>query len=130
MQKLKLCSFTNLISQKFNDTAVVLAIASCCTLDLPVVNTQGSSTGFLFTYHSVILEIFFQRLLFQWIVDFRVPFSINFLSSLHFEAFEKLRGKTLCPLWLVLFIDWKISKHVWDLIFLHNNFIYNVFFIR
>ena len=42
---------------KFSDcTAVILAIAvsKCCTQDLPVVNTQGSSTGFLFTYHPAI----------------------------------------------------------------------------
>ena len=25
-------------------------------------------------------------------------------------------------------VEWKISKHVWDLIFLHNNFIRNIFF--
>ena len=64
----KLCSFTNLISQKFSDTAVILAIAVSkrCTQDLPVVNTQGSSTGFLFPCHSGIPEKFFQRILFQW----------------------------------------------------------------
>ena len=28
----------------------------------------------------------------------------------------------------MLFIDWKISKHVWDLIVLDNNFMRNVFF--
>ena len=57
LQKIKLCSFTNnLISQKFSDKVVMLAIAVSkhCTQDLPVVNTQGSSTGFLFTYHSAI----------------------------------------------------------------------------
>ena len=50
----KLCSFTNLISQKFSDTAVILtfAVSKRCTQDLPVVNTKGSSTGFLFSYHS------------------------------------------------------------------------------
>ena len=52
LQKIKLCSFTILISQKFSDTAVILAMAvsKCCTQDLPVVNTQGSSTGFLFIH--------------------------------------------------------------------------------
>ena len=46
----------NLISQKFSDTAAILAIAVSkrCTQELPVVNTQGSSTGFLFTNHSAI----------------------------------------------------------------------------
>ena len=63
LQKIKLCSFTNLISQKFSDTAVILAIAVSkrCTQDLPVVNTQGSITGFLFTYHSAIPEKFFKE---------------------------------------------------------------------
>ena len=54
--KIKLCSFTSLINQKKSDTAVILAIAVSkrCTQDLPVVNTQGWITGFLFTYHSAI----------------------------------------------------------------------------
>ena len=66
--KNKLCSFTNLISQKFSDTAVILALAVSkgCTQDLPAVNKQHSSTLFLFTYHLVIPENFFQRILFQW----------------------------------------------------------------
>ena len=39
---------TNFISQTFSDSAVVLAtaVSKRCTQDLPVVNTQGSSTGF------------------------------------------------------------------------------------
>ena len=42
MDQIKLCFFTNLISQKFRDTAVILAIAVSkrCTQDLPLVNTQ------------------------------------------------------------------------------------------
>ena len=67
-------------------------VASVCTQpntqDLPVVNTQGSSTEFLFTYHSAIPEKSSQRTLFQWIVDFKVPFSINFLSSSAFLGFR------------------------------------------
>ena len=37
----------NLIRQQFSDTTVILAIAVSkrCTQDLPVVNTQGLSTG-------------------------------------------------------------------------------------
>ena len=63
------------MSQKFNDTAVILAIAVSkrYTQDLPGSSTtqrssttQASSTGFLFTYHSAIPEKFFQRILFQW----------------------------------------------------------------
>ena len=68
LQKIKLCSFTSLISQKFSGIAGILAIAVSkrCTQDLPVVNTQGSSTGFLFTCHSGIPEKCFQMILFQW----------------------------------------------------------------
>ena len=58
LEKIKLCSFANLMSQKFSDTAIILAIAVSkrCTHDLPVVNTQGSITGFFLpTYqHSAI----------------------------------------------------------------------------
>ena len=40
---------TNFISEKFSDSAVILAtaVSKRCTQDLPVVNTQGSITGFL-----------------------------------------------------------------------------------
>ena len=77
LQKIKLCSFTNLISQKFSGTAVILAIAVTKrgTQDLPVVNTQGSSTGFLSTYNSAIpKKQFFTNTFFSGIVDFGVPF--------------------------------------------------------
>ena len=33
---------------------LAIAVSKHCTQDLPVVNTQGSSTGFLFTYHSAV----------------------------------------------------------------------------
>ena len=76
---------TILISQKFSDTAVILAIAvsKCCTQDLPVVNTQGSSTGFLFTYHPAIPVNFFTEYFFSGIVNFGVAFSINLTSLPH-----------------------------------------------
>ena len=63
LQRNKLCSFTNLISQKFSDTAKILALAVSkgCTQDLPAVNKQHSSTLFLFTYHFVIPENFFSK---------------------------------------------------------------------
>ena len=53
--KIKLCSFTSLISQTFSDAAVILAIAVSkrCTQDLPVVNTQGLSTGLFQSTFSV-----------------------------------------------------------------------------
>ena len=45
-------------------------VASTCTQpntqELPVVNTQGSSTGFLLTYYSAIPEKSPQRILFHW----------------------------------------------------------------
>ena len=44
-------SFTNLISQKFSESAVILAITiyERCTQELPVVKAQGSSNRFLFS---------------------------------------------------------------------------------
>ena len=72
LQKIKLCSFTNLISQKFSDTAIILAIknSSVQALHSRLASCEcarlESSTGFLFTYHSAIPEKFFQRILFQW----------------------------------------------------------------
>ena len=61
-----------------------------CTQDLPAVNKQHSSTVFLFTYHLVIAEnFFFKEYFFSGIVDFRVPFSINFLSASAFLGFRK-----------------------------------------
>ena len=107
LQKIRLCSFTSLISQKFSETAVILAIAvsywlqQChigyssvilatavskrCTQDLPVVytqqGTQGSSTGFLLPTIQPFQKNFFEEYFFCRIVDSGVPFSINFLSS-------------------------------------------------
>ena len=55
------------------------------------------------------------------LVDFGVLFSINFFSSSAFHRHPKSsQHKTLFPLRLVSFVDVKISKHVWDLIFLHD----------
>ena len=55
--------FTSLISQKFSDTAVILAIAVSkrCTQDSPAGNKQRSCTVFLFTYHLAIPETFFLK---------------------------------------------------------------------
>ena len=93
LQKFKLCSFGNLISQKFSDAAVifVIAVSKRCTQDLPVVDTQGSRTGFLFTYHSAIPEKFSQRILFEWNSTTGEQFSINFLSSSAFLAVRQAR---------------------------------------
>ena len=83
MHKVKLCSLTNLISQKFSDLAVVLAITvyKRCTQDLSVVKTQGSGTSFSFSYHSAISENLFKGYFFTARVDFGVAFSINLLFS-------------------------------------------------
>ena len=53
--------FFDLISQKFIELAVILAItvSERCTQDFSVVKTQGSSTNFSFSYHSVIPENLF-----------------------------------------------------------------------
>ena len=69
-------------------------VASTCTQpntqELPVVNTQGSSTGFLLTYYSAIPEKSPRKeYFFTEIVDFGVPFSINFLSCSAFLGFRK-----------------------------------------
>ena len=100
LQKNKLCSFTNLISQKFSDTAVILALAVSkrCTQDLPAVNKQHSSTVFLFTYSLVIPEFFFfKEYFFSGKVDFGVPFSINFLSASAFLGFRKALEQDAMP---------------------------------
>ena len=62
-------------------------------------------------------------------VDFGVPFSINFLSSSEFLGFRTALEQDAMSSRLVSFLDWKMSKHVLDLIqFWHNNFIRNAFF--
>ena len=75
LQKIKLFSFTNLISQKFSDTAEILAFAVSkrCTQDLPVVNTQDSSAGFFVFLPFGIPEKKkkFKELFFRGIADFR-----------------------------------------------------------
>ena len=89
---IKLCSFINLISQKFSDSAVI-AIAVCkrCTLDLPVVNRQGSSTGFLFTYHSAIQGNCFQRLFFYctcWHLGYHKTLLLIYQTLINDTAFH------------------------------------------
>ena len=73
LQKIKLFSFTHLISQKFSDTAEILAFAVSkrCTQDLPVVNTQDSSAGFFVFLPFGIPEKKIKELFFRGIADFR-----------------------------------------------------------
>ena len=56
----------------------------------------------------------FKDYFFAALVDFRLPFSINFLSSSAFLGFRKdpEQHDTPCPLRLVSFVDWKIYKHI------------------
>ena len=91
MHKVKLCSLSNLISQKFSDLAVILAITvyKRCTQDLSVVKTQGSGTSFSFSYHSAISENLFKGYFFTARVDFGVAFSINLLFSPDILGFRK-----------------------------------------
>ena len=82
-------SSTNLISQTFSDSAVIVAISVSrrCTLDLSVVKAQGSIAGFLFSLpfcHST--KSFTDHFV---TVDFGIAFSIKFLSSSAFLGFRK-----------------------------------------
>ena len=80
------------ISQKFSDTAVILAIAVSkrCTQDLPVVTVSKARVlDFCLSTIRPFQKIVFKEYFFSGIVDFGVPFSINFLSSSGFLGFRK-----------------------------------------
>ena len=84
-------SSTNFISQKFSDTAMILAVSVSkhCTLDLSVLKVQGSIGGFLFFLlfcHS--RKIFTDHFVIAH-VDFGIAFSMKFLSSSAFSGFWK-----------------------------------------
>ena len=57
--------------------------------DFSVVRTQGSSTRFLFSYHSATPENLFKGYFFTTRADFGVLFSINFISFPAFLGFWK-----------------------------------------
>jgi len=78
---------TNFISQKFSDSAVILAISVSkrCTLDLSVLKAQGLIAGFLF-----FLPFCHSRKIFTARVDFGIAFSIKFLSSSALLGFRKV----------------------------------------
>ena len=137
LQKIKLFSFTNLISQKFSVTAVILAFAVSkrCTQDLPVVIRKAWAPDFCFPTirHSrkKIKKTLEKKSKNSFSVDqltLGVPFSINFLPSSAFLGFRKEQDAMSSSVSVVRFVDWKISKHVWDLIFLYDNFVYVTFF--
>ena len=108
-QKIKLCSFANLISQTFSDSAVIIGYSSALKTYQLWIRKAGVLDFCLPTIRPFQNNIF-KDYFFTAVVGFEEPFSVNFLSS------EKLWNKTPCPLWLVSFVDWKISKLVWDLI--------------
>ena len=73
---------TNFISQKFSDSAVILAISVSkrCTLDLSVVKAQGSIAGFLFSLPFCHSRKIFTDHFVTARVDLGIEFSIKFLS--------------------------------------------------
>ena len=78
--KIKLCSFTNLISQKFSDTALILAIAVSKRFnqDLPVLTVRKVRVlDFCLPKIRPFQKTFFKEYFFSGIVDFGVSFSIN-----------------------------------------------------
>ena len=72
LREIKLCSFTNLISQKFSDSALLLAIA-VWSLHSRLASCEHTRFCLPTFGHS--------RKVFTALVDFGAPFSINFLSS-------------------------------------------------
>lgn len=80
---------TNLISQRFSDSAVMFAISVSkrCPLNLSVVKARGSR-----------LDIFVSPTILENLSLHVLTFSIKFLSSsafLGFDHFEKLWNRTL-----------------------------------
>ena len=69
---------------------LAIAVSKRCTQDLAVVNMQVSSTaGFFLPTIQPFQKTFFKEYFFSGIVDFGVPFSVNFLSSSAFLGFQK-----------------------------------------
>ena len=122
---IKLCSITNLISQKFSDSAVILAaktrqfwIRKARVLDFCVPTIRP------FQKH------FFKDYFFTALVDFGELFSIiktSFLSFSKFLGFRKALEQDIMFSSVGVVSRLENSKHLWDLIFLDNNFIRNVF---
>ena len=114
LHTIKLCSLTNLISQKFSDLAVILAITvyERCTQVFSVAKTQGSSTSFLLSYHSAISENLFKGCFFTARVDFGLAFSINLLFSPDILGFRKAWSITQCPLQLASLVEEKFWTRV------------------
>ena len=82
----------NLIRQQFSDTTVILAIAVSkrCTQDLPVVTVlKARVLDFCLPTIRPFQKTFFKEYFFSGIVDFGVPFSINFLSYSAFLGSRK-----------------------------------------
>ena len=81
----------NFISQKFSDSAVILAVSVSkrCTLDLSVVKAQGSIAGFLFFLPFCHSRKIFTDHFVTARVEFGIAFSIKFLSSSALLGFRK-----------------------------------------
>ena len=126
--QIKLCSFISLISQKFSDLKLAIAESKRSTQDFPVGITRLEYWIFVYPFgHSTksFSKTTFSLNLWTLGCHFRLTSSL----PRNFQFSEKVWKKTPLPFRLVSFVDWKISKHVLDLIFLHNNFIRNVFFV-
>ena len=128
LQKIKLCSFTNLISQKISASAVISTINSC--ISVQVLHSRLARKARVLDYCLPTIrpfqKNFFKEYFFSRIVDFGVPFSINFLTSSAFLGFRKALEQDAMS--SSVSVVRKISKHVLDLISLLNNFMRNFFF--
>ena len=97
---------TNFISQKFSASAVILAISvpKRCTLNLSVAKAQGSIAEFLCFLHSGIPEKFSLTIFPDHFVtariDFKIAFSIKFLSSSALLGFRKALQQDAMSSWV------------------------------
>ena len=107
---MKLCSFTNLIKQMFSHSAVMLAIASTA---LKTSNTETIFSKITFSLHLLTLGNCFRL--------------TSFLSFSKFLGFRKALEQDIMFSSVGVVSRLENSKHLWDLIFLDNNFIRNVF---
>ena len=115
----------NFISQKFSDSAVILAISVSkrCNLDLSVVKAQGSIAGFLFflPFCQYSQWKFFTDHIVPASVEFGIPFSIKFLSSSALLGFRKAleeaamsssvsrrKGQNTCEIWFSRIVIYRL----------------------
>ena len=122
MHKIKLCSFTSLISQKFSDSAVILANSKCPS----VASCEYARLEYwIFVYRpfSHCRKNFLRDYFFTVLFDFGLPFSINFLSSSAFLGFRKaLEHDTMCSSVSVVRTLENVQTRVKRNIFSYTNF--------